>query len=186
MSEIERPPSPASSLSDKLLANREGFLRFLERKVGDRALAEDLLQDAFARLGRLSDLRDEAAAVAWFYRVLRNAVIDQARRSAARTRGLAALAEELSDVSTEAPDEASKTCRCVGKAKDTLKPEYREALERIEVDGLPVKELAEQAGISPQNAAVRVFRAREALRRAVHRSCGSCAKEGCVDCTCAD
>ena len=186
MSEIERSPAPPSPLVNKLLANREAFLGFLERKVADRALAEDILQDAFARLERLADLRDEASAVAWFYRVLRNAVIDQARRSAARARGLSALAEELTDVSADMLDDERKSCRCVGKAKDTLKPEYREALERIEVEGLAVKEFAEEAGISPQNAAVRVFRARDALRREVMRCCGSCAEKGCVDCTCAD
>lgn len=185
MSEIERQ-SPAPAVIDKLLANREAFLGFLERKVGDRALAEDLLQDAFERLDRLADLRAEESAVAWFYRVLRNAVIDQARRSAARARGLSALADELSDVSADIADEANETCRCVGKVKDTLKPEYREALERIEVAGLTVKDFAEEAGISPGNAAVRVFRARDALRREVLRCCGSCAERGCVDCTCAD
>jgi DNA-directed RNA polymerase specialized sigma24 family protein len=40
-----------------LVQNHRAFLRFLERRVGDRALAEDLLQDAFTRnLDRLSDV----------------------------------------------------------------------------------------------------------------------------------
>jgi RNA polymerase sigma-70 factor (ECF subfamily) len=52
------------------------------------------------------------------------------------------------------------------------------------VDGLAVKDYAEEAGISPSNAAVRVFRAREALRGQVSRSCGTCADHGCLDCTC--
>jgi RNA polymerase sigma-70 factor (ECF subfamily) len=33
-----------------LVENHRAFLRFLERRVGDRALAEDLRQDAFTRV----------------------------------------------------------------------------------------------------------------------------------------
>jgi len=61
----------------------------------------------------------------------------------------------------------------------------RDALQRIDVDGVAVKAYADDAGISPSNAGVRVFRAREALRKQVARSCGTCAEHGCFDCTCA-
>ena len=37
---------------DTLLENHRAFLAYLTRRVGDRALAEDLLQDAFARVAR--------------------------------------------------------------------------------------------------------------------------------------
>jgi RNA polymerase sigma factor (sigma-70 family) len=167
-----------------LLEHRAEFLSFLERKVRDRALAEDILQDAFARLDKLASLRDEESAVAWFYRVLRNAVIDQARRAATRANNLTAFAEELSEDPRESPDTEARVCRCVSMLKDTLRPAYREALEQIEVGGMPVKDYAAQQGITPGNAAVRLFRARDALRKQVARSCGACAEHGCVDCTC--
>ena len=67
---------------------------------------------------------------------------------------------------------------------ETLKPEYAVALKRIEVDGVAVKDFAAEAGITSNNSAVRVFRAREALRQQVRKSCGTCATHGCVDCTC--
>jgi len=47
-----------------------------------------------------------------------------------------------------------------------------------------VKDYADEAGISSSNAGVRSSRAREALRKQVARSCGTCATHGCVDCTC--
>ena len=47
-----------------------------------------------------------------------------------------------------------------------------------------VKAFAERHGLTPGNAGVRVFRAREALRKQVVRSCGTCAEHGCLDCTC--
>jgi pimeloyl-ACP methyl ester carboxylesterase len=39
-------PAPIATL----LENHRAFLRYLERRVGDRALAEDILQDAFAKV----------------------------------------------------------------------------------------------------------------------------------------
>src|SRR5512145_1919584 len=74
---------------DRLVASHREFLGFLEKRVGDRAVAEDLLQQAFVRgLDRLGDLRDDESAVAWFYRLLRNAVIDHHRRRASSGRRL--------------------------------------------------------------------------------------------------
>jgi hypothetical protein len=52
--------------------------------------------------------------------------------------------------------------------------------------GVPVRDYAFEAGITPNNAGVRVFRAREALRKRVVRWCGSCAERGCIDCTCGE
>lgn len=78
----------------------------------------------------------------------------------------------------------SKICGCASRLAATLKPEYAEALEAIEVGGTPVKTFAERKGLSSSNAAVRVFRAREALKKRVTESCGTCAEHGCVNCTC--
>ena len=53
-----------------------------------------------------------------------------------------------------------------------------------QVTGTPVKTFAEQKGLSASNAGVRVFRAREALKKRVSESCGTCAEHGCLNCTC--
>ena len=177
------PPGP--EVLAVLTANHRAFLDFLEHRVGSRAQAEDILQDAFVRaIERAGALRDDELAVAWFYRVLRNAVIDHYRRSDASRRAVEAVAVELA--ASEEPPEAWRTeaCRCVLRLAATLKPEYALALQRIEVDGIPVREFAKELGISSRNAAVRVFRAREALRRQVALSCRTCAEHGCLDCTC--
>jgi DNA-directed RNA polymerase specialized sigma24 family protein len=52
------------------------------------------------------------------------------------------------------------------------------------VEGTPVKDYAARTGLSASNAGVRVFRAREALRKRVTESCGVCAEHGCLDCHC--
>jgi RNA polymerase sigma-70 factor (ECF subfamily) len=72
----------------------------------------------------------------------------------------------------------------VSRLANTLKPEYAEALQAIEIGGMPVKTFADQKGLSSSNAGVRVYRAREALKKRVAESCGTCAEHGCLDCTC--
>ena len=167
-----------------LVDNHRTFLRFLERRVGNRDTAEDLLQDAFGRaVEHLEDVRENESIVAWFYRVLRNAVIDHYRRSDAAHRAVEAFARDFEEA-VPPHDVHDAICACVSDLARTLKPEYAEALRRIDVEGVPVKVFAEQAGISAGNAGVRVFRAREALRKQVVASCGACAEHGCVDCRC--
>jgi len=177
--------SPAPSLAERLVDSHRLFLAFLERRLGDRALAEDLLQDAFVKsIERGGELRDDEAAVAWFYRLLRNAVIDHARRSAVRGRALEALARELAEAHEPPPELHDAICGCIGRLATTLKPEYAAAIQRIELEGVPVQRFADESGITSNNAAVRLFRAREALRKQVRASCGTCAEHGCIECSC--
>ena len=88
-----------------LLENHRAFLRFLERKVGDRALAEDILQDAFVKVvARPEQAPPDEALVPWFYRNLRNAAVDRYRRGAAAARALEGCARELEGSTAPAPD----------------------------------------------------------------------------------
>jgi RNA polymerase sigma factor (sigma-70 family) len=180
---VDAAPSP--DVVAALVGNHRDFLAFLQKRVGDRAVAEDILQEAFVRsLPKVEMLEQEESAVAWFYRILRNAVIDHYRRRASKDRKLEAFATELEQQVEPEADVRGEVCRCVGALASTLKPEYAEALKRVELDGIAVKDYAQEVGITGGNAAVRVFRAREALRKQVARSCGTCADHGCLDCTC--
>lgn len=172
------------SVLEALVENHRRFLRFLEARVGDRATAEDILQEAFARGFPAELAADEESAVAWFWRVLRNAAIDHHRRSGAAGRALEAFARELDEAVEPPPDVRDEVCRCIGELATTLKPEYASALQRVEVEGATLKDYAVEAGITANNAGVRLHRARAALRRQVAASCGTCADHGCVDCTC--
>jgi RNA polymerase sigma-70 factor (ECF subfamily) len=175
--------SPAAAAT--LVENHRAFLRYLEHRVGDRALAEDILQDAFAKvLARPEQAPTDEAIVPWFYRSLRNAAIDQFRRRGAADRAYEAFAREL-QVHEWPPGELEREiCACVSRLATTLKQDYAEALESIDVGGTAVKDFAERKGLSASNAGVRVFRAREALKKRVIQSCGTCAEHGCFDCTC--
>ena len=166
------------------LAARREFLAFLERRVGDRATAEDILQDAFAKAaGRAGEIRKAESAVAWFYRLLRNAIVDHRRRAGAEHRALTVLAGELGEPGSGTETKGA-VCACVMRLAGSLKPEYADVLRQVEVEGTAVKDYARDRGISPSNAGVRVHRARNALRELVVISCGACAEHGCLDCDC--
>ncbi len=182
MSEFAASSEPAAVAT--LVAARGRFLAFVERKVGDRAVAEDILQQAFVRgLERIDQVQDTESVVAWFYRMLRNAVIDHQRRQGTKTRALDALAVERVEDETLADDRA-RVCACLGGLADALPPDHALAIRRIDLEGVAVKDFATEQGITANLAGVRLFRARERLRRAVVECCGACAEHGCVDCRC--
>ena len=108
--DAERPASLPG-----LLENHRAFLQYFERRVGDRARAEDILQDA-------------------------------------ADRAYEAFARELGTHERPTADTEAEICACVSRLAATLKPEYAEALEAIEVAGTPVKTFAEQKGLSSNNA----------------------------------
>jgi RNA polymerase sigma factor (sigma-70 family) len=168
-----------------LLENHSRFLAFLERRVGSRDEAQDILQEAFVRsLERAPLMEDTTSAITWFYRVLRNALTDYYRRQDSRGRAIDRLAAETD--STTEPDKELEAvvCACVMGLLETLKPEYETALRRVELEGASVRSYAEEAGITPGNAGVRLHRAREALRKQLARCCGACLEHGCFDCAC--
>jgi RNA polymerase sigma-70 factor (ECF subfamily) len=172
---------------EKLVESHRQFLAFLERRVGSRAAAEDILQDAFVRgMSRADTLRSQESAVAWFYRLLRNAIADHFRRRQSEQRALERLAAEPAEEAAPEPELTDAVCRCIRSLVDTLKPEYAAAIRRVELDGIAPSAFAAEAGITANNASVRVHRARLALRRQVEKSCGTCATHGCFNCQCGD
>lgn len=169
----------------RLLADRKQFLSFLEKRVESRETAEDLLQAAFVRgIERGGQLRENESVVAWFYRMLRNAVIDHYRHNAVHSRAVEQWVHELDSLEVPSLDMKDAVCECVLRLMRELKPEYREALQTVDVDEASVSEFGKRSGITANNAAVRVHRAREALRKQVQLTCGVCAEHGCVDCRC--
>ena len=169
----------------RLVDGRRQFLSFLEKRVQSKAAAEDILQAAFVRSLEKGDaVRDQESVVAWFYRILRNAITDYYRRRGAEERVSGELIAHLRD--HQEPDELFKgeICQCVKTLLGNVKPEYRDAIQTIDLEDGSLADLATQAGITANNAAVRVHRAREALRKQVMTACGICATHGCIDCHC--
>src|ERR671927_445841 len=69
-------------------AEAPGLFSFLAYRTGDRALAEDLLADAFERVLRSRRRFDprRGSEKTWLYAIALNVLRDHARRAAAETR----------------------------------------------------------------------------------------------------
>lgn len=166
------------------LANmHDRFLQFLRGRVGDPATAEDILQIAYVKaLQHGGELREAESSVAWFYRILRNAIIDHYRRNAARSKAMEQLLANWTAVYQ--PELQAETCACVQEVIRDLKPEYRAAIERIDLAGESVKSFAGARKTTPNNASVRLNRARKAVAKKLAAVCGTCALHRCIDCIC--
>jgi RNA polymerase sigma-70 factor (ECF subfamily) len=178
--------SPQGNLNDAvqvpqpLLDRQSEFLGFLRARLGTEEAARDALQSAYVKaLEKADAIRDRESTVAWFYRLLRNALLDAHRREQVEQRGLGHQQPEPQD-----EDLFRAICTCVGGVIDTLKPEYKDLLRRVDLEGASAAEAARATGITANNAGVRLHRARAALRDKLRVVCGACARHGCLDCRC--
>ncbi|HEX5136390.1 MAG TPA: sigma-70 family RNA polymerase sigma factor [Planctomycetota bacterium] len=174
---------PAGDVLDVLVAAHREFRSFLRHRVGSEADAEDILQSAYGKgIERGHEIRDTESAVAWFYRLLRNAVADHYRRRGAEQRALEAAARDLP--AAEGPALREAVCRRVDRLLPTLKEEYGMILRRVDLHGAAIADVALEQGITANNARVTLHRARKALRRQLEIACGTCTEHGCLDCSC--
>lgn len=181
---MQAPSSPDPLAA--LVSGHRRFLAFLEKRTRSREDAEEILQAAFVKAVERGDsIRDGESAVAWFYRLLRNALVDHWRHEDVGRRAIESYAEEQAHVRRSHDAELDRVvCECVRDLVPLLKPEYGRLIDLVDLREEPVSVAGRSLGISAGNARVRLHRARQALRREVVRACGTCAEHGCLDCSC--
>ena len=147
---------------------------------GDPELAADLVQESLLKAIKSGgELRDAESSRAWFYRILRHAIIDLYRRRDVERKALEKLEQDEPDIA-----ETNAVCRCLDRLIPTLKPEYATVIRAVDLQEQPIDRAARQLGISVNNANVRLYRARRQLREKLETTCRVCASHGCLDCTC--
>lgn len=176
-------------IAAELNRQREAFKGFLVARLGSEAEAEDILQNGLLKALQHADtLHDDAKATAWFYRLLRNALVDHYRARSATHRKIDAWGTLLTslgeDIASAPADLNHQLCACLGSVIDTLKPQHTALLRRVDLDGESVQAAAHALGMTPNNASVTLHRARKELREKLTAFCGACAKGACLDCDC--
>jgi RNA polymerase sigma-70 factor (ECF subfamily) len=178
-------------LAVELNAQRKNFKAFLTARVGSAADAEDILQNGLLKaVQRADELQDDAKLTAWFYQLLRNAVVDHYRNRGSIKRRHDTLGETLAALGEDIADAPKgwepQLCGCLGGVVDTLKPQHAELLRRVDLNGEPVQEAAKALKMTANNASVALYRARKDLRARLETFCGDCADGACLDCDCAE
>ena len=145
------------------------------------AEVDDVLQTAAMRaVERSESLRDADRVVPWLYKLHRNVIADMMRTRGSR--------ERLLDRSASAPEmsvpEPDNLCKCSLVQARRMNPAYASMLSLVDAGDASLAEAAATLGISVNNAAVRLHRARHALRKAMLEHCGVQNSRDCVACRC--
>ena len=129
---------------------------------GDFEAAQDIAQEAFVQAYQsLSKLREPGKFGAWLGGMVRN----MCRKHLARAK-----VQEVSLECAEVPELATAAAADCGDAMLTLQAlplEHREVLAARYLQELEYEEIAQMLGITVNNARVRCFRAKRALRAAL-------------------
>jgi RNA polymerase sigma-70 factor (ECF subfamily) len=181
--QLESTAVKSTDAIDRIIVHHTKFLSFLASRVEDKAAAEDILHSAYIKaIEHGSEIRDDESTVAWFYRILRNAITDHYRKGSARTRAHETYTAELPV--SYGPETAQAVCACIGDVIRDLKDEYREAIEQVDLGGVSVASFAQSQQTNANNASARLHRARKAVAKRLIAICGACAEHQCLDCTC--
>ena len=153
-----------------LLPDLRAFARFLAR---DRALADDLVQDALVRaLGAMHQYQPGTSLKAWVFTILRNAYYEQGRKRWREVRLEDAPAAEEAQTAS-APDYGSRAeLDDLQRLIWRLPPLLREALTLVGAQELSYDEAAAICRVPVGTMKARVSRARTALSRAMQGAGG--------------
>jgi RNA polymerase sigma factor (sigma-70 family) len=172
-------------VEDAIVRNLQVFVAFARKRLGDHHLAEDVVQDSLVKaLAADRHPETDEETTTWFYRILRRSIIDVYRKQGARSRALERFENELPEFPDE--EEERELCKCFGRLMPLVPEQYRELLERVDLQGNDPGEVAAKMGVTRNNLTVRLHRARKHLRKALTQNCGACSVHGCVDCSCAE
>ena len=154
---VERYASPAVNVAVRL--------------VNDRALAEELAQEAFVRaFARLGTFDQERRFSSWFFQILHNVSVDYLRRRRVETVSLDALltaghAGPADDPghSPESEAERGELAEALTEALGQLRHDFREAVVLKYQQGLSVDEIAAILGVPEGTVKTYLHRARKEL-----------------------
>ncbi|MEE9132345.1 MAG: sigma-70 family RNA polymerase sigma factor [Gemmatimonadota bacterium] len=155
-------------LSQVYREHYRSLVRFLYRRIGDQARAEDLAQDAFVRAIEHQPSQPRA----WLFTVAANLARDEGRRESVRRKHLTLIKAEAEARPPEPPPELAlerrEAVRQVQAALARLAERDREALLLWE-EGFSYDEIAEVLGLSRGSIGTTLARARTRLAEAFDR-----------------
>ena len=141
------------TLEEQLLNGREKFLSYIRYKIPNPDLAEDVLQDSLLRaIQAAPKLRNDESLMPWFYRILSNAITDVYRKSGTRIE--TPLDDLLADQLPAEAVEHAALCECLREVLPTLKPDYAELIESLDLQGNSTASEAQRLGVTATNLKV--------------------------------
>jgi RNA polymerase sigma-70 factor (ECF subfamily) len=170
MAEPPEGPEPGApeDLEAVFAEVRPALLRMAERICGNRADAEDVLQDTFLRAVRHGIPPDIRNIAAWLTTMLRNAIVDDCRKKKRRPNqeAMTDLHDGVIQLEPDGPEPTWSriTIDDIRDALDALDPVYREVYQLHTFEGRTYEQIARHLGIQRVTVGTRLNRARKKLR----------------------
>lgn len=136
------------------MANRAALVEYASGIVGNRAHAEDLVQEAWLRFDEASDSQLLKEPLAYLYRIVRNLAVDGRRRLGRENQVIASGLDVIADVARDGKPSAETVLlyreeyALVMEAIAELPERTRIAVEMHRFGGRKLKEIAAHLGIS--------------------------------------
>lgn len=148
-SSVEAGGNDASEADALVRQYREPLKRFFERRLRDRADAEDLAQEVLLRLARQHSLVRQTRP-AYIFLTARSVLLDRVRRNRVRERGDLHENDEnaLEVPSAERVYSAQERVQRVSQLMADLTPRVRQVFMMHRVEGLAYTEIAQALGIT--------------------------------------
>jgi RNA polymerase sigma-70 factor (ECF subfamily) len=170
----------AEAVASRMQTDRSRHLRYLRNRLPSVEDAEDALQDATIKFLQSGEaLASVQHPDAWVGVSLRRIVVDRYRRAAVQRRLADAIAVEPVNAASDDDDELVMPMECVKAAVETLHSDYAAVLRQVYLEEKPLKTVAAQLDVTANNAAVRLHRARGALREIMRSRCKACPLADC-------
>ena len=158
----------AQELSDPLR-------RYLQRLVGDRATADDLLQETLLKIARaLPGFEGRSSVKTWAFTIATRVATDHFRRPHSRARMVEIDETGIPLVLDAEIDQRlviDEMNTCVRRVIDSLPEDYRTALVLHDLEEQTAAQVADIAGCSIATAKIRIHRARRRLKQALNDEC---------------
>jgi RNA polymerase sigma-70 factor (ECF subfamily) len=148
--------------SSAILAEIPRLRRYARSMLGDRAAADDLVQDTLERAwARLQQWRAGSDMRAWLFGIMHNLRVDQLRRPRLTTRS---IDEDDFEVPTRPTQTDELELRDIESALGHLPDEQREILLLVALEEMGYADIAAALGIPIGTVMSRLSRGRERLR----------------------
>ena len=154
-------------------------LGILVKVIGDRAVAEDVLQETFWRVWKSAGAYEpqRGAFTGWLFRIARNLAIDSYRRTSARPQAIPALDDvdsslgQIADPETNVAEQAQAILkyRQVRNAIASLPRPQRQVIEMAYFYGMTRQEIAQTTGEALGTIHTRVRLGLQKLREELER-----------------
>jgi RNA polymerase sigma-70 factor (ECF subfamily) len=163
------------SLDEALCIYKPRVAGFLFKLASDQADVDDMTQETMLRLScGWNNFRGDGKLSSWIFQIASNVSIDFYRRRSVRpinsSQDVDRLPQDGADYA-EAPIEKRQMSGCVMAMMDSLPESYARVLAQHDMEGVKLRQIAQEEGSTVNAVKVRLLRARKRFRKTLESAC---------------